>query len=208
MLTLTSPVKTPWHRIRAGWKLGALALFSTALMTASAHLPLILAAALVLVLYLPGGVVFLRQGARMLRPLWPFLLALMIFGWWDDRISHGALMALRLVTLVAAANLVTMTTALSEMLELFETLARPFARLVPPRRLALALALVIRFVPVMSETLTRLREAWRARSPRKPGWRVVVPALLAALDTADHSADALRARGGSDGAETGVTPAT
>ena len=41
-----------------------------------------------------------------------------------------------------------------------------------------------------------LRESWRARSPRRPGWRILLPATLAALDDADHVAEALRARGG------------
>jgi biotin transport system permease protein len=42
----------------------------------------------------------------------------------------------------------------------------------------------------------KIADAIRARSPRRPGWRLVVPAALAALDDADHAAEALRARGG------------
>jgi biotin transport system permease protein len=62
--------------------------------------------------------------------------------------------------------------------------------------LALAFALVIRFIPVMLDHLTRITDAWSARSPRRPRWRVLVPATLAALDDADRAAEALRARGG------------
>jgi len=35
-----------------------------------------------------------------------------------------------------------------------------------------------------------------ARSRRRPGWQLVLPLSLAALDDADHVAEALRARGG------------
>ncbi|MBJ2152972.1 energy-coupling factor transporter transmembrane protein EcfT [Paracoccus sp. IB05] len=199
MLTLTSPADTPWHRLPAAVKLAALLGFGIVLMAFTTAVPLGLGAALVIALYLPGGRPLFAQGARMLWPLWPFVLALMLFGWWDGRPGHGALIALRMLTLVAAANLVTMTTRLSDMLAVFERLARPFSPILPPRRLAMAFTLVIRFVPVMAETAARLGEAWRARSPRRPAWRIVMPVLLGALDTAEHSADALRARGGPDG---------
>jgi biotin transport system permease protein len=55
---------------------------------------------------------------------------------------------------------------------------------------------VIRFIPVMLDHLTQITQSWSARSPRRPRWRVLVPATLAALDDADHAAEALRARGG------------
>ena len=66
----------------------------------------------------------------------------------------------------------------------------------PTRTLALAIALTIRFLPVLSDRLSRIAEAWRARSARRPGWRILVPATLATLDDADQVAEALRARGG------------
>jgi biotin transport system permease protein len=55
---------------------------------------------------------------------------------------------------------------------------------------------MIRFIPVLSDRLSQISESWRARSPRRPGWRILTPATLAALDDADQVAEALRARGG------------
>jgi biotin transport system permease protein len=104
---------------------------------------------------------------------------------------------LRLVTAVALANLVTLTTRLDAMMAVVERAARPLERFgLSPRVLAVAIALVIRFTPVLLLRAGQLMEAWRARSPRRPGWRVVVPVTLAALDDAEHVAEALRARGG------------
>lgn len=198
MLTLTSPVETPLHRLPAGLKLAALAIFTLVLFRLSSPLPLAGAAALVAALHLPWGRTFAAHAARMLRPLWPFVLVVALWHLWIGDLSGGAVILLRIVTAVAAANLVTMTTRLSDMLAVFETLARPLSPLLPPRRLALAFALVIRFIPTLSDRMALLAEAFRARSPRRPGWRLAVPATLAALDGADHAAEALRARGGTD----------
>lgn len=198
MLTLTSPVETPLHRLPAGLKLAALAVFTVVLFRLTSALPLAVAAALVAALHLCWGRRFALHGLRMLRPLWPFVLVVALWHLWTQDVAGGAVILLRMGAAVAAANLVTMTTRLSDMLAVFETLARPLSPLLPPRRLALAFALVIRFIPTMGERIALLAEGWRARSPRRPGWRLVVPATLAALDNADQAAEALRARGGTD----------
>jgi biotin transport system permease protein len=197
MLTLTSPVETPWHRVPAGVKLAALCLFT--LMLAALHAPwgLGVALAVVVALHLPGGWVLLRAAARMLWPLWPFVVMVGAWHLWIGAPAAGLAVVLRLVAAVAAANLVTMTTRLSDMIVVVERLARPLERLgLSPRRLALAIALVVRFVPVLSERAAQLAEAWRARSARRAGWPLIVPVTLAALDDAEHVAEALRARGG------------
>lgn len=197
MLTLTSPVETPLHRVGAGVKLAGLCGF-TVLLFALDDVPSLAAAALLPAgLIATGGPVFARHAAGMLRPLWPFLLILGLWHGWSGDLAEGAAIALRLTTAVAAANLVTMTTRLSDMLAVIEVLVAPLARFgLPPRRVALVLALVIRFVPVLSDRLTTITEAWTARARRPARWRVLVPATLAALDDADHVAEALRARGG------------
>ena len=51
-------------------------------------------------------------------------------------------------------------------------------------------------VEANGDELAQIGQSWRARSTRRPRWRVLVPATLAALDDADHVAEALRARGG------------
>ena len=87
--------------------------------------------------------------------------------------------------------------AFAIMLAVLMRLLSPLTRLgLPGDRIALAVALVIRFIPVLTERITLIRCAWSARSPRPPGWRLMVPAALAALDEAEHVAEALRARGG------------
>lgn len=197
MLSLTSPVPTPWHRLPAGAKLAALALTTLVLFRLDSPLPLTAALAVIAALHLPGGRPFAVQALRLLRPLWPFALVLALWHYWTDDLTTGLVILLRLLAALAAANLVTTTTPLSDMIAVTERLAAPLRHLgLPPRRLALAIALTIRFLPSLSDRLDRLAEAWRARAPSRPGWRILAPAALATLDDADQVAEALRARGG------------
>lgn len=197
MLSLISPVQTPWHRLPAGPKL--LALLGLSLVLFQIRSAVIMGGALVFIgaLYLPGGWLFLRQGLRMLRPLLPFIIIVGLWHLWTNEAQQGALICLRLLTAVAAANLITMTTRLSDMIAAIERLLHPFARFgLKPKIIALAVALVIRFIPLMAERIGQLRESWRARSAKRVNHQLILPATLAALDDAEHVAEALRARGG------------
>jgi biotin transport system permease protein len=197
MLTLTSPVETWAHRLPAGLKLAVLAGVTTVLFALHSPGPLTLACCAVLALYLTGGAGFARAGLRLLKPLWPFVVIVGAWHLWTRDVTGGVVVILRMLAAVGLANFVTMTTRLSDMIAVFQWLARPFAVFgLSPRRLALAVALVIRFIPVMLDRLAQIGQSWQARSARRPRWRVVVPATLAALDDADRVAEALRARGG------------
>lgn len=197
MLTLTSPVETWAHGLPAGAKLAALAIATTSLFLLDAPLTLAAALGVTVLLYLTGGARFALAGLRLLRPLWPFVVIVGLWHLWTRDLSGGAVILMRMVAAVGLANFVTMTTRLSDMLAVIERLARPLARFgLAPRRLAIAFALVIRFIPVMLDRLDEIGASWRARSPHRPRWRVLVPATLAALDDADRVAEALRARGG------------
>lgn len=198
MLTLTSPVETWAHPLPAGPKLAMLAIVTTGLFLLNTPGPLAGAFLATGALYVTCGGPFAHVGLRQLMPLWPFVVIVGVWHLWTGDVTGGAVILLRMVTAVALANFVTMTTRLSDMLAVFERLARPLSPILPPRRLALAFALVIRFIPVMLDRMGQIRQSWSARSPRPPRWRVMVPATLAALDDADRVAEALRARGGAD----------
>lgn len=197
MLTLTSPVEIWAHRLPAGAKLGLLCAFTVLLFALKTPAALLIAAAATAALIASGGPTFAKESLTMLRPLWPFVLIVALWHLWTNEPAQGASIVIRMITAVAAANFVTMTTRLTDMIAVLETLTKPLARLgLSPRALALAVALTIRFIPVTLSRMQVIRESWRARSPRRPGWRVLLPATLAALDDAEAVAEALRARGG------------
>lgn len=198
MLALTSEPPIWAHRLPAGVKLAALCVGTVVLFAAPWPLTtLALGAGLAAGLYASGGGVFLRLGLRSLRGL--TVLAAILFAWmWLTRDWQAAtLQAGRLLVAVALANFVTLTTRLDQMSDVFQRL---FALMGLPAqwraRIALALALAIRFIPVLSEKGARLALAWRARSNRRAGAALVMPMVLSAIDEAEQVAEALRARGG------------
>lgn len=195
MLTLTSPIETWAHRLPAAAKLAALCGFTLLVFSLSSALPLLAALTATALLIASGGRQFARQSLKSLRPLWPFVAILTL---WHliTRDTSGLPILLRMISAVAAANFVTMTTRLADMIAVIRGLARPLARLIPAQSLALAMALTLRFIPVMLLRTEAIAESWRARSPRRAGWRILIPATLAALDDAEQVAEALRARGG------------
>ncbi|MEO6299271.1 MAG: energy-coupling factor transporter transmembrane protein EcfT [Paracoccaceae bacterium] len=197
MLTLTSPIQTWAHRIPASVKMAALCLWTALLFHLGTPIPLVSAAATIAALTLSGGMQFAKTSAQMLRPLWPFAVIVALWQLWQHDPQTGVIIILRMVTAVAAANFVTATTRLGDMIDVITTLARPLPIVgLKPRLFGLAIALTIRFIPVMLLNLAAIRESWRARSPRRPGWRTFTPMILATLDDADRVAEALRARGG------------
>ncbi|RKF16077.1 energy-coupling factor transporter transmembrane protein EcfT [Roseovarius spongiae] len=197
MICLTSPVETRAHRWPAGAKLAALCVATMVLFAARA--PLFHAAAFLgmLALYAAPGRVFLRAGVGRLLVLWPFLAVIALWHGWTGTPEAGLVIALRLVTAVGLANLVTMTTRLDDMIAVLRRLAAPLRRFgISTRALELGVALVIRFTPALAHKGGLLAQSWRARSPRRVGWRIVLPFALLAIDDADHVAEAIRARGG------------
>lgn len=197
MISLTSPIRTRAHDWPAGAKIGGLCLASTALLLSDAPALHLTAAAMVLVLHAAPGMAFLRAGLRSLRFVLPLALALLVWHGVIGDLARGAIITLRMVTLIALANLVTMTTGLSAMTDLLRRLTRPLRRLgLPVHLLDTAVPLMIRFTPVLVTHAEALAEAWRARSPRRPRWQLLQPLMLAALDDADRVGDAMRARGG------------
>lgn len=197
MISLTSPVRTRAHDWPAGAKLAALSLATLGLFFVDRLGVHVVILAAVLVLYaLPGGT-FFRNGLAKLWMLWPFVLIVAVYHLVDGSFATGAVIVLRLVSAVALANLVTMTTRLSDMIAVLHWLTAPARKFgLDTRALEIAIALVIRMTPVMLGKGQALAQAWRARSPKRPNWRIVLPFTLLALDDADHISDALRARGG------------
>lgn len=199
MIASTSEHRTWAHGLPAGAKFAAL-LASTAAVLWTDSVPAlaaILAAAAGL--YLSGGRGFAAQGLRALRGI--LIVAAVIGLWHAVALSPGsaARVVLRLVIAVALANFVTMTTRVGDMTALFDS---ALAALRLParhrRRIALAMALTIRFIPVLGDKAARLSEAFRARSRRRLSPKLVLPLSLLAIDDAEHVAEALRARSGTD----------
>ena len=190
-------IRARWLRaLPAGVKLAALAATSIALFLVTD--PLALAGVLAGVLALLAGVGALGL-LRTLKPIGIMLaLAFLAHGLLGDWML-GLAVCLRIGILVLLATLVSASTALSQMLAVLDRLLAPLRWAgIPTRPIAVAITMTLRFAPMLAERWRMLTLAWRARSPRRPTWRLVTPFILSALDDADHAALALAARGGFD----------
>ncbi|MCC5972293.1 MAG: energy-coupling factor transporter transmembrane protein EcfT [Pararhodobacter sp.] len=197
MLAMTLEQPTWLHPWPAGAKMAAMAVAMVGFLPVTDPWVIAALVAGTAALYASLGAVALRRGLRLLRPLLLVIAAIMAWHLIIGSPRQGAVICLRILGLVALANLVTLTTRLDDMTAVLERLLSPLRRLgLNTAAVSLALALVIRCIPVLSQKGGALLDAWRARSPRRAGFRIAVPLALVALDDADHLAEALRARGG------------
>lgn len=188
--------KQTWlHKLPAGFKL--LFIASATVVFFWIKDPLVLLASLVLVLFF-----YLALGYEAVRRLKPFrfMLPILIIVGVFQFLASGPAEALtsvsRLALMVLIADLVSMTTPMMTMMDAFLPVLRPLRHAgLDPSQLALAFALVIRFVPVLLDDWLQRREAWRARGGSHGSWRLVVPWIAGLLRIADRIAEALDARG-------------
>ncbi len=135
----------------------------------------------------------------LLRQVWPlrwFVLFLLPFQWWTAGWQAAVAVVGTLVVAVAGAALITLTTRVSDLLDVIARVLEP-ARVigVDPERVALLLALTIRAIPVIAATLQEAREARRARGLERSTRALVTPVVVRTIRHADRVGDALAARG-------------
>lgn len=115
---------------------------------------------------------------------------------WLQGVQASLISFLRIVTLVWAAGLVAETTAFSEMTEALKCGLTPLRRLgVDPERWAFAMALTIRFVPMLRQALQESRQAQQARGLQRRPLALIVPVVIRVLRLADRITEAVEARG-------------
>ncbi|MGY1793992.1 energy-coupling factor transporter transmembrane component T family protein [Geodermatophilus sp. SYSU D00525] len=202
-LALYVPRASVVHRLPAGVKLLALAVLAVALF----WLPTLPAAGAALAGVLVLGLLVARLPvavlARQARAMTWWVLALLVVHALTTDLRTGAHVALRLLTLVLAAAVVTATTRVSAMVAVVERLATPLRLVgVRPARVGLVVTMALRFIPVLVERADRIREAQAARGGSPRGLRAlrttVAPLLVQVLQMAHDVSEALDARGADD----------
>lgn len=186
------------HRLPAGAKLGMLVLAGVGSIFVRSPWTTAVVLGVVLLGYvvarMPAGVL-----AMMLRPLLLILVPLAIFhtvvsGWAAAFVLVGVIVAL-----VLLANLVTLTTRTSDLIDVVVRVCGPLRRVgVSPDRVGLLLHLTIRAVPLVIDLARRVRQAQHARGLSASPRAFAVPLIVGALRRADDFGDALAARGVDD----------
>lgn len=209
------------HRLDPRVKLAILACLMAATFWLSGPLSLILLSALTLVLgkWAGLGVGYLARG---LRPVMPFLLLTLAFnalfgaeprlyGLSLPGLERGGILSLRLIALVLATTLLTLTTSPMRLCDGIESLLGPLGWVgLRPHDVALVFTIALRFVPTLALEAERVSRAQMARGASfdrgGPIRRVqalvslLVPLFTRAFQHADHLAVAMEARGYRGGA--------
>lgn len=186
---------SPVHRVPAGAKLSVLALAGLGGLVAASWCTVAVLGVLLGAAWAAArvGVRPLLAQLRPLRVVVPVAFALQC---WALGLAAAALVASRLVLLVALASLVVLTTPASAVLAAVERAAHPLRVVgVRPERVALVLSLTLRSIPVVSDLAGRARDAARARGRERDPRAYAVPLVVGALRRSDQLGEALLARG-------------
>jgi biotin transport system permease protein len=195
LLPVHRPGSSWLHRCPGGAKLGVLVVLAAVVgLRTGPALPLVLLAAVLL------AAVTAQLGAAVLVGALRTTAVLVVFAATWAGVSRGAGAAVEVGTDVCAAVLagaaVTATTSTEELLDLVLAAARPLRHLgLPPERLAVAVALTLRSVPVLVALALESRDAARARGLERSVRAATVPLVLRTVEHAHAVADALAARG-------------
>ena len=130
-----------------------------------------------------------------------------LFGWsiTTEAAWLAGFYSIRLLLFVSVAFLMTLTNSPSELAEAFSASLRPLAKLrLPVMELSMILFMAIRFIPVLYEEFTAIRQAQMIRgvdfsgtvlSRLKKSTFIIIPVFVAAIHRADDIAQAMEARG-------------
>ena len=190
------PGDTWLHRLGAALKFALLVVFIiavTALPTQPWHS--FAALVFVLVLYVWARIPA-RVAWRQLVPLLPVLLFLGVFMVWQNGVQSALTLLIGLLATIAAANLLTLTTPVEELLAALDRALAPFGR--TGELISLTIALTIRLIPL---TLATANEVLAARKARGVGFSFSafgIPLVIRSVRRAKMMGEALMARGAVD----------
>jgi len=197
VIGLYSPGRSIVHRAPTLLKLFLLSL--GVVLVGTLQDPRLLAGAIVAVIALFGlARIPPRAAVAQIAPiLWMLLVAApiqaLLAGW-----LVAGLMTGRLLVAVALAALFTLTTTVTAVLEAFQRLLKPFGRWIDADRVGLLVALTIRCIPLVTDIVTEVLEARKARGVRGSLLALAVPVVVRSLYAADALGEALAARGVDD----------
>lgn len=188
------PGSTLLHRLAVGPKLGGLFALSVVIVavrgTTSAVAFLAVALGVAALARLP-----LLTLARALRTILLVALVIAAFQWWASGAQRAVESLLDLVSLGLLALTLSVTTAVSDMLDAIVRWLGPLRRVgVNPDAVALAVGLAVQSLPATVTLALETRDAARARGVRTPR-AYLTPFVIRVVARAHETGAALHARG-------------
>ncbi|MCT4697096.1 MAG: energy-coupling factor transporter transmembrane protein EcfT [Candidatus Cardinium sp.] len=122
------------------------------------------------------------------------ILSFLMHIFWGEWID-GIKVVLRACNIILFASWILLTTSYLDIIEGLTTLLNPLAYVgIKPAKVSLAVALAIRFMPVIHNTFKEIKMAQKARGIDKNFIAILIPALIKTIKMADDIAAAITAR--------------
>ncbi len=195
LFSLYIPGTTVLHRVGVGWKyLLLLVLTLPALVVAH---PVISVTALVVTLLLLASCrTGLAYSWGLPLALWVLIAMLAGYQLVVGRPDLAVVVSANLITAVYASRILTMTTPGPVLIDALVAVLRPFARFgVKPDLVGLAVAVMVRSVPLLLDSFGQVRQAAQARGQERNLFLLVTPVVVRAVGQAQATGAALAARG-------------
>lgn len=189
------PGTSALHRVAPGPKLLGLFVFAAVTIAfrtvPSTLVALVIAGALVLSVGL-GWRAFGRSSLRFA------LIGVPLFAFqaWQQGWERGFAVVGTLFALILAASALTASTRVEDLIDTITRVLGPFRRFgAQPERVALAFSLVLRMIPTLLALAQETRTAAQARGLERHPRALMVPLVLRTVSHAQHTGEALHARG-------------
>ena len=194
MQSIYSDQRTWLHSFSAGSKLLAVMCLGVGLYATSNVLLLSIVCGCCVLVYASLG----RVGWRARRLFMPLLLAcLLVIGFhaYLQQIHLGTVSGLRMLSISLMGVAFTLTTPSAGLLHTLEWMMQPLNKLgVQTHRIALQLALMLRFIEHFFMVWQQLDDAHKIRTGKSGGLRLLAPLTLHMLQSAKRVADTLTLR--------------
>lgn len=194
MKSLYSEQPTWLHAVPAYAKLAILALLGTGLFFTDQLIALSVSGLVCIGLFASLGRITVNA-KPLLMGLGFACVLIAAFHLWMQHPVLAAITVLRLVSTTLMGIALTLTTRYSDLLHVFEHVLSPLNRLgISSERLALQLALMLRFTEHFFILWRRLDDAHRLRTGKAGGFKILAPLTIQMLVSARHVADTLHVR--------------
>lgn len=194
MGSLFSEQPTWLHAVPAYVKLLALAVLGTGLFLTQ-ELTWLAWTTLVCVCVFASLGAAAKRAKPLLVGVWVASLLVAAFHVWMQHPALAAITVMRLISATLMGMALTLTTRHSDLLHVFEQVLSPLERLgFKSDQLALQLALMLRFTEHFFVVWRRLDDAYRLRTGRAGGFKILAPLTIQMLIAARRVADALHVR--------------
>jgi biotin transport system permease protein len=194
MQSIYSEQRTWLHALSAGWKLCAVLCLGVGVYATQHLWWLGLACVSCILVYASLG----RVGWRARRLLMPLLLACWLvvgFHAYWQHIELGIVSALRMLSISLMGVAFTLTTSSAALLHTLEWVMQPLTLFgIQTHRIALQLALMLRFIEHFFMVWQQLDDAHKIRTGKSGGLRLLAPLTLHMLQSAQRVADTLTLR--------------